>query len=87
MNSRDPDLGAQLQNIMQTVIENHRILWMIAENSSGQFTARRLYELATPRQRRQLERYAPKIHKPELRELEKFKASLIPADLDFPQIL
>lgn len=78
------DLVAHRTEIMRTVVEG-TILMKIAIHGSGQFTAKRIYELATSLERRTMEQLAPTIHRPELRDLEKFKASLLPDELDLPR--
>ena len=80
--------------IIKTVANDDRLLGLICNHLSGQFTARRIYELASSRDRKTLEKQArlhrANIDKPELRALEKFKASLLmpheAAELDFPRL-
>ena len=80
--------------IIKTVANDDRLLGLICNHLSGQFTARRIYELASSRDRKTLEKQAwlhrASIDKPELRDLEKFKASLLmpdeAAELDFPRL-
>ena len=71
---------------MQAVVEDPGLLNLVALHMSGQFTARRIYELGTSQERRWMERVAPSIHRPELRDLEKFKATLVREELELPRI-
>jgi len=92
--SSDPTADRYRPVIIQTVLTDHALLGLICHHLSGQFTARRIYDLGNPRERKNLERQAwlwgARIDKPELRDLEKFKSSLLmpdeAAELDFPNL-
>ena len=84
--SRDEALNGHLAQVMQAVVEDPGLLNIVALHMSGQFTARRIYELGTSQERRWMERKAPSIHRPELRDLEKFKATLVREELELPRI-
>jgi hypothetical protein len=81
---KDEALTAHWAQIMRTVRDDDCILGLVAAHSSGQFTARRIYELGSSQERRMMEWQAPTIHRPELRSSEKFNASLIPTEQAFP---
>ena len=92
------DSTADLKNhrgaIIQTIANDNELLRLICYHPAGKFTARRIYEIGSSRARKMLERQAwlhgARIDKPELRDLEKFKASLLmpyeAAELDFPRL-
>jgi len=90
----DPTADRYRPVIIQTMLTDHALLGLICHHLSGQFTARRIYDLGNPRERKNLERQAwlrgARIDKPELRDLEKFKSSLLmpdeAAELDFPNL-
>ena len=61
---RDEALNGHRAQVMQAVAEDPGLLNLVALHLSGQFTARRIYELGTSQERRWMEREAPSIHRP-----------------------
>ena len=83
---RDPDILAHKMEILRKLVLDKELIAEIVKHDTGKWTARRVYEVATPEIRRALEAIDNKIHKPELRQLENFKASIIPDNLNWPRI-
>jgi len=90
---RDESLKIYRSQILRTVLDDDELLAWICEHTTGQYTARRIYELGTREEKKKLAQSARthtnlKIAKLEIRDLEKFKLSLLEdKDLDLPLAL
>ena len=92
LSAKHPNFGyASLLSYRRKIIDivtlDKPLLRLLCQHGSGRYTGRRIYELASPQDRKKLERIAQsqgeRIDTPEVRILEKFHQSLFMPDCDY----